>query len=80
RQRQMCIRDSPAMGYGEEQVRDLEATIRRVPCDLVVVGTPIDIRRILKVEQDSVRVTYELEEIGSPRLRDVLDGFPRTGR
>jgi len=70
----------PAMGYGGEQVRDLEATIRRVPCDLVIVGTPIDIRRILKIEQDAVRVTYELEEIGTPRLRDVLEGLLRKAR
>jgi predicted GTPase len=65
----------PAMGYGEEQIRDLEETIRRVPCDLVVVGTPIDFRRVVQLEKDSVRVTYELEEIGEPRLDTILEEF-----
>jgi predicted GTPase len=65
----------PAMGYGDEQVRDLEATISRVDCDLVVIGTPIDLGRIIKIPQPSVRVTYELEEIGRPDLADVLAGL-----
>ncbi len=65
----------PAMGYGEEQVRDLEATIQRTPCDLVLIGTPIDFRRVVKLDKDSVRVTYELEEIGEPKLKDVLAKF-----
>jgi predicted GTPase len=65
----------PAMGYGPAQVRDLEETIRRVPCDLVIIGTPIDFRRVVKIEKESVRVTYELEEIGTPRLADVLGKF-----
>ncbi len=65
----------PAMGYGEEQIRDLEQTIRRVPCDLVVIGTPIDFRRVVKLDKEAVRVSYELEEIGAPRLRDVLSRF-----
>jgi predicted GTPase len=65
----------PAMGYGEKQVADLEATINQTDCDLVVIGTPIDIRRILKLKKPSVRVTYELQEIGSPDLGDVLKEF-----
>jgi len=65
----------PAMGYGGQQVRDLEETIRRTPCDLVVIGTPIDLRRVCKIDQPSVRVMYELQEIGSPTLRDVLADF-----
>jgi predicted GTPase len=65
----------PAMGYGEKQTADLAATINRTPCDLVVIGTPIDIRRILKLDKPSVRVTYELQEIGRPTLRDVLQEF-----
>ncbi len=52
----------PAMGYGDHQVRDLEATIAATPCDVVVSGTPIDITRVLKVDKPMVRVTYELEE------------------
>ncbi len=67
----------PAMGYGEEQIADLEATINRTPCDLVVIGTPIDIRRILKITKPSVRVSYELQEIGAPTLKDVLEEFLR---
>jgi predicted GTPase len=67
----------PAMGYGEKQMSDLEATINKTPCDLVIIGTPIDIRRILKLSKPSVRVTYELQEIGSPTLREVLDEFLR---
>ena len=65
----------PAMGYGEHQVADLEATISRVPCDLVVIGTPIDIRRILKLDKPSVRVRYELQETGAPTLHEILSDF-----
>jgi predicted GTPase len=62
----------PAMGYGEEQVKDLEATIAGVDCDLVVIGTPIDLGRIINIPQESVRVTYDLSEIGKPDLNDAL--------
>jgi predicted GTPase len=65
----------PAMGYGEEQTRDLEATIARTPCDLVLVATPIDLRRVVKISQPTQRVTYELQEIGRPDLDDVLARF-----
>jgi len=65
----------PAMGYGDEQVRDLEATIDRVPCDVVVVGTPIDLSRLVKIRQPVVRVRYELQEIGQPDLGVVLADF-----
>jgi len=65
----------PAMGYGEEQVRDLETTINAVPCDTVVIGTPIDLRRILRIARPSVRVSYALEELTKPDLPAVLDGF-----
>ena len=65
----------PAMGYGDEQVRDLEATIERVPCDVVVVGTPIDLSRLVKIGQPLVRVRYELQEIGQPDLGMVLADF-----
>jgi predicted GTPase len=60
------------MGYGEEQIRDLEATIARVPCDAVVIGTPIDLNRLIRIEKPTVRVRYELQEIGRPDLHDVL--------
>ncbi len=67
----------PAMGYGSEQISDLETTINRVPCDAVIIGTPIDLRRILKIERPSVRVQYSLEERSKPGLQDVLDEFVR---
>jgi len=65
----------PAMGYGAEQVRDLEATINAVECDAVVIGTPIDLNRIVKIRKPTVRVGYELQEIGKPDLADVLRKF-----
>ena len=63
----------PAMGYGEEQVRDLQRTINAVDCDTVVVGTPIDLAQIVEIKKPSVRVRYELEEMGRPTLEDVLE-------
>jgi len=65
----------PAMGYGEEQLRDLEATINATDCDAVVIGTPIDLRRILDIDKPSTRVFYDLQEIGKPDLDDVLEQF-----
>jgi len=62
----------PAMGYGEEQTRDLEATIARTPCDLVLVATPIDLRRVVRIDKPARRVGYELQEIGRPDLTDAL--------
>jgi len=66
----------PAMGYGEEQVKDLEQTIARTPCDVVLVATPIDLRRIVRIDKPALRVGYELQEIGKPDLADALAGFP----
>ena len=65
----------PAMGYGNQQIKDLEKTINSTPCDVVVIGTPIDLNRIVRINKPTVRVTYELEEIGKPNLEDVLDDF-----
>jgi predicted GTPase len=62
----------PAMGYGAQQVADLEATIRSADCDLVIIATPIDLRRLIGLDKPSVRVRYELQEIGKPDLEDVL--------
>jgi predicted GTPase len=62
----------PAMGYGEAQTRDLEATINRSNVDLVIIGTPIDLTRIIKINKPSQRVRYELQEIGQPTLEDIL--------
>ena len=62
----------PAMGYGDEQVAELEATINNADVDLVIVGTPIDLGRILKINKPSQRVRYELQEIGQPTLMELL--------
>lgn len=62
----------PAMGYGDKQIRDLEETINRTPCDLVIVGTPIDLTRLLKIEHPMERVRYELQVIGQPTLEELL--------
>lgn len=65
----------PAMGYGPEQIRDLEATLFRADCDVVVIATPVDLARIIEIRQPTCRVTYELEEIGKPTLKEVLRDF-----
>ena len=62
----------PAMGYGEAQTRDLEATINNANVDLVIIGTPIDLNRIIKINKPAQRVRYELQEIGQPTLKDIL--------
>jgi predicted GTPase len=62
----------PAMGYGDGQIKDLEETINATPCDLVIIGTPIDLRRIVKIRQPADRVRYELQVIGQPTLEDIL--------
>jgi predicted GTPase len=63
----------PAMGYGDEQVKDLEATINAAPVDLVIVGTPIDLRRVIKIDKPNQRVRYELQEIGRPTLAEIIE-------
>lgn len=65
----------PAMGYDEQQLRDLEETINNTDCDSVVIGTPIDLSRIIKINKPFVRVNYELAEVGSPNLNEVLNDF-----
>ena len=65
----------PAMGYGEQQLKDLEATINKTDCDSVVIGTPIDLNRIIDIRKPSTRVFYDLQEIGNPNLDEVLDEF-----
>jgi predicted GTPase len=62
----------PAMGYGREQIADLQATIERSGAELVLIGTPIDLRRLVDFEQPALRVTYRLQEVGQPTLEDVL--------
>ncbi|MBN2046037.1 MAG: GTPase [Anaerolineales bacterium] len=63
----------PAMGYGEKQMKELEQSIANADVDLVIVGTPIDLTRIIKIKQPYQRVRYELQEIGKPTLADLLE-------
>jgi predicted GTPase len=63
----------PAMGYGGKQVKDLEATIAATDCDSVIIGTPIDLRRVIKIKQPSTRVLYDLQELGHPTLQEILE-------
>ena len=65
----------PAMGYGKVQIQDLEDTINRTDCDTVIIGTPIDLKRIININKPTVRVTYSLQEIGKPDLEDILIHF-----
>jgi len=63
----------PAMGYGEKQIKELEQTINTTECDLVIIGTPIDLSRVIKINKKSVRVKYKLQEIGRPNLEEILN-------
>jgi predicted GTPase len=65
----------PAMGYGEQQLKNLETTINSTECDAVVIGTPIDLNRIIKIIKPNTRVYYNLQEIGRPNFEMVLDDF-----
>lgn len=65
----------PAMGYGKQQIKDLEATIENTPCDSVVIATPIDLSRIVKINKPTVKIGYELQEIGTPDFEMILDDF-----
>ncbi len=70
----------PAMGYRPEQVHELELTIRRTPCDLVVVGTPVDLRRLIRIDQPACRATYEFRDRGKTTLQTVLQPVIRKAR
>ena len=65
----------PAMGYGDQQVKDLEKTIANTPCDAVVIATPIDLTRIVKIDKPTVKIGYDLQEIGTPNLKVFTDQF-----
>ena len=65
----------PAMGYGDQQMKDLEETINKSDADLVIIGTPIDLRKLIKIDKPALRVYYELQEIGKPDLTDALKKF-----
>ena len=63
----------PAMGYGHSQMEELEETIRRIPCDVVIIGTPIDLRKIIHIDKPTDRVRYFLREISTPTLKELLE-------
>jgi len=63
----------PAMGYSPKQIQELADTVARVPCDLVLIATPIDLRRVMELDKPSMRVRYELQEIGLPTLKDAIE-------
>lgn len=65
----------PAMGYGEQQLKDLEQTINNAECDAVIIGTPIDLTRIININKPTTRVHYELDEVGSPNLEEMMNEF-----
>ncbi len=65
----------PAMGYGEQQLKDLEATINKSDCDAVIIGTPMDLTRVIDIKKPTTRVSYELDELGKPNLESVLEEF-----
>jgi predicted GTPase len=69
----------PALGYAEVQIADLQATIQRVPCDIVLVATPIDLSRVIQINQPTARVSYSFEERGTAQLPKLLrDAFGDT--
>ena len=65
----------PAMGYGDKQMKDLEKTINAVKCDAVLIATPIDLTRIIKINKPYCKIDYELQEIGEPTIKSVIDKF-----
>jgi predicted GTPase len=70
----------PAIGYGEKQIAELKETIDRTPCDVVVIGTPIDLRRVMTINKPTVRVKYELQVLGPASLEQVLEDFLQRGK
>jgi predicted GTPase len=70
----------PAIGYGEKQIAELKETIDRTPCDVVVIGTPIDLRRVMTINKPTVRVNYELQVLGPVSLEQVLEEFLQRGK
>jgi len=65
----------PALGYGRRQIRELEETINRTPCDLVIIATPMDLAELIKINKPSIHITYHLKEKGKPNLKDILKEF-----
>jgi len=65
----------PAVGYGEKQIAELKETIIRTPCDVVVIGTPVNLQRVITIDKPTVRVKYELKVLGASSLEQILDDF-----
>ena len=70
----------PALGYGDKQVAELKETIEHIPCDVVVIGTPIDLRRVISINKPTVRVKYDLKVLGPISLEQVLSEFLKRGK
>lgn len=70
----------PALGYGKRQIEELEKTINRTPCDIVIIATPMDLAELIKINKPSVYITYHLKEKGRPDLKDVLKRFLKRGK
>lgn len=70
----------PAVGYGEKQIAELKETTDRTPCDVVVIGTPIDLRRVMSIDEPTVRVKYELKVLGSVSLEQILEEFLKRSK
>ncbi len=70
----------PAMGYGEQQVKDLEATVNKTKCDSVIIATPIDLNRLIKIKKPNTRVYYDLQEIGQPDMVGILNDFLKKNK
>ncbi|PIP14545.1 MAG: hypothetical protein COX48_00250 [bacterium (Candidatus Stahlbacteria) CG23_combo_of_CG06-09_8_20_14_all_34_7] len=68
----------PAMGYSGKQIADLEKTINKIPCDTIIVATPINLARLIKINKPAVRVSYNLQEIGKPSMTDVINDFLKS--
>ncbi len=68
----------PAMGYGEQQLKDLEETINNADCDAVIIGTPIDLTRVISINKPTTRVYYDLDEVEGPNWRDIKRFYRKT--
>jgi predicted GTPase len=70
----------PALGYGEKQIAELKETVENTPCDVVIIGTPVDLRRVVTINKPTVRVKYELKVLGPESLEHILKNFLRGGK
>ncbi len=70
----------PALGYGEKQIAELKETVENTPCDVVIIGTPVDLRRLVTINKPTVRVKYELKVLGPESLEHILKNFLRGGK